>query len=292
MYSDMGTLTREEGLSYAVCMEELWTLSCCLWFWMHLWWLWHTVWLPVFWWRDFSAVRATLECCGDYSITQPTEGKTKVWIINRNTIKEISPDRGENQSMNNQQKYHKEISPDRGENQREKSKVSPLLVSPYYTRPNYNQGHYLVCTDPALCRPLTNPGCTYTSCFTSAVTPEVKVDGAPTWGQSGVWKWEQSGVLTQKAGQSGVPNSWSVRWGIPWQVCLTHVNSQSCLLLPTRQVSGDSPLLPIFPLFSPFSLSSLLLFCFPVPTSISISSSVSTSTCSHSTPSSMSLWVQ
>ena len=77
MYSDMGALTREEGLSYAVCMEELWTLSCCLWFWMHLWWLWHIVWLPVFWWRDLSAVRATLECCGDYSITQLTEGKTK-----------------------------------------------------------------------------------------------------------------------------------------------------------------------------------------------------------------------
>ena len=68
------------------------------------------------------------------------------------------------------------ISPDRGENQREKSKVFPLLVSPYYTTPNYTQGHYSVCTDPALCGPLTDPGCMYTSYFTSMVTPEVKVE--------------------------------------------------------------------------------------------------------------------
>ena len=65
---------------------------------------------------------------------------------------------------------------DRGGNQGEKSKVSPLPVSPYYTMPDYNQGHYLMYTDPALCGPLTNSGCTYTSCFTSVVTLEVKVE--------------------------------------------------------------------------------------------------------------------
>ena len=68
------------------------------------------------------------------------------------------------------------ISPDRGENQREKSKVSPLPLSPYYTMPDYDQGHYSVCTDPRLCRPLANPGCTYASHFTSTVILEVKVE--------------------------------------------------------------------------------------------------------------------
>ena len=102
-----------------------------------------------------------------------TEGKTRVWIININTIKGISLDRGENQ--------------------REKSKVSPLLVSPYYTTPSYAQGHYSVCTDPALHGPLTNPGCTYMNYFTTTVTPEVKVK----W--SSDLRAERSGVLTQKA---------------------------------------------------------------------------------------------
>ena len=83
-----------------------------------------------------SIVRATLKHCGDCTITQA----------------------------------------DRGENQREKSKGFPLLVSPYYTTPDYDQGYYLVCTDPALHRPLTDPWCTYTSCFTSMVIPEVKVE--------------------------------------------------------------------------------------------------------------------
>ena len=63
------------------------------------------------------------------------------------------------------------ISPDRGENQREKSKVSLLPVSPYYTTPDYTQGHYSVHTDPALHGPLTDPGCMYMSYFTSTVTP-------------------------------------------------------------------------------------------------------------------------
>ena len=65
---------------------------------------------------------------------------------------------------------------DRGENQREKSKVSPLPVSTYYATPNYDQGYYSVCTDPALCGPLTDPGCMYMSYFTSTVTSEVKVE--------------------------------------------------------------------------------------------------------------------
>ena len=65
---------------------------------------------------------------------------------------------------------------DRGENQREKPKVSPLPVSPYYTTLDHAQTHYLVCTDPTLCEPLTDSGCMYTSCFTFAVTLEVKVE--------------------------------------------------------------------------------------------------------------------
>ena len=70
-----------------------------------------------------------------------TEGKTRVRIINLNTMKGLSPDRGENQ--------------------RKKSKVSPLLVSPDYTTLNCTQGHYSVCTGPVLCGPLTNSGCMY-----------------------------------------------------------------------------------------------------------------------------------
>ena len=85
-----------------------------------------------------------------------TEGKTRVWIIGLNTIKGISLDRMENQ--------------------REKSKVSPLLVSPYYTTLDCAQTHYLVRTDPTLRRPLINSGCMYASYFTSMVTPEVKVE--------------------------------------------------------------------------------------------------------------------
>ena len=65
---------------------------------------------------------------------------------------------------------------DRGENQREKSKVSPLPVSPYYTTLSCTQTHYLVHTDPMLHRPLIDSGCTYTSYFTSMVTLEVKAE--------------------------------------------------------------------------------------------------------------------
>ena len=85
-----------------------------------------------------------------------TEGITRVWIIRLNTIEGISPDRGENQ--------------------REKSKVSLLPVSPYYTTLGCAQTHYLVCTDPMLRGPLTDSGCMYASYFTSAVTPEVKAE--------------------------------------------------------------------------------------------------------------------
>ena len=49
-------------------------------------------------------------------------------------------------------------------------------MSPYYTTPNYAQGHYSVCTDPALHSPLTNPKCIYMSYFTFTVTLEVKVE--------------------------------------------------------------------------------------------------------------------
>ena len=88
-----------------------------------------------------GTVRATLECCRYCTITQA--------------------DREENQSMNNQQKYNKgDLTWQRGK-PKEKFKVSPLLVSPYYTMPDYDQDHYSVCTDPALCGPLTKPGCRY-----------------------------------------------------------------------------------------------------------------------------------
>ena len=85
---------------------------------------------------DAGPVRATLEHCGGYTVTQA----------------------------------------DRGENQREMFKVSLLLVSPYYTTLSCTRTHYLVRTDPMLRGPLTNSGCTYASYFTSTVTPEVKVE--------------------------------------------------------------------------------------------------------------------
>ena len=91
---------------------------------------------------SYKTVKVTLKCCGGCTVTQA----------------------------------------DRGENQREKSKVSPLLVSPYYTTLDCAQGYYSVCTDPALCGPLTHSGCMYVSYFTSMVTLEVNL--------------EQSGVLT------------------------------------------------------------------------------------------------
>ena len=71
---------------------------------------------------------------------------------------------------------------DRGENQREKSKVSPLPVSPYYTTLYSAQTHYLVHTDPTLCGPLTDSGCMYASYFTSMVTLEVKAEWSSEMG--------------------------------------------------------------------------------------------------------------
>ena len=56
--SRMGSPMLEEGL-YA--WKWLWSLSCCLQFWMHL----LRVQLLVFWERDFSAVMATLASSGD-----------------------------------------------------------------------------------------------------------------------------------------------------------------------------------------------------------------------------------
>ena len=41
---------------------------------------------------------------------------------------------------------------------------------------DYNQGHHLVPIDPALHGSLTDPGCSYPSCFTSEATPEVKAE--------------------------------------------------------------------------------------------------------------------
>ena len=124
-------------------------------------------------------VRATLECRGGYTVTWLTEGKTRVWIISLNTIKGISPDRGENQ--------------------REKSKVSPLPVSPYHTTLSCAQTHYLVRTDPMLRGPLTNSRCMYASYFTSAVNLEVKVEWSSDLGVGWnleKWKCEMGHPLT------------------------------------------------------------------------------------------------
>ena len=107
---------------------------------------------------------------------------------------------------------------DRGENQREKSKVSPLPVSPYYTTPDYTQGHYLVHTHPALHGPLTNPGCMYTSYFTSTVTLEVKVE------QSSYLRAEQSSEMgAEQSPDSKSRAKWSsnleVEWNLEQQKC-------------------------------------------------------------------------
>ena len=91
---------------------------------------------------------------------------------------------------------------DRGENQREKSKVSPLPVSPYYTTLSCTWTHYLVRTDPMLHRPLTDSGCTYASYFTSTVTLEVKVErSSDLWAE---WSLEM-GVERSSNSKSGVP---------------------------------------------------------------------------------------
>ena len=49
-------------------------------------------------------------------------------------------------------------------------------MSLYYTMLDYNQGHHLVPTNPALHGSLTNPGCSYLSCFTSNGALEVKAE--------------------------------------------------------------------------------------------------------------------
>ena len=112
-----------------------------------------------------------------------TEGKTRVWIINLSTIKGISPDRGENQ--------------------REKSKVSPLPVSPYYTTLSCAWTHYLVRTDPTLCRPLTDSECMYASYFTSVVTLEVKVE-------------QSSDFRVERSSEMGVEQSSDL--GVGWKL--------------------------------------------------------------------------
>ena len=61
-----------------------------------------------------------------------------------------------------------------------------------------------MCTDPALHGPLTDPGCSYASCFTSKVAPEVKVEQSPTlkveWSRVQTPKAEWNRVLTQRQG--------------------------------------------------------------------------------------------
>ena len=105
------------------------------------------------------------------------------------------------------------ISPDRGVNQREKSKVSLLPVSPYYTTLSCAGTYYLVRTDPTLCGPLTDSGCTYTSYFTSAVTPEVKVERSS---EMGVERSSEMGVEWSSDSKSGV--GWSSSLGVGWNL--------------------------------------------------------------------------
>ena len=81
-------------------------------------------------------------------------------------------------------------------------------MSPYYTTLDCTQGHYSVHTDPALCGPLIDSGCTYASYFTPTVTPEVKVE------QSSDLRAEQS--LEMGAEQS---SNLEVGWDLEWQKC-------------------------------------------------------------------------
>ena len=134
--SDMGELTREEGLLYAVCAANSELLSPIPNAPMVTW---HIVQWPV---SSEETFLLSGQPSSAVEVTQShrlTEGKTRVWIIRLNTIERISPDRGENQ--------------------REKSKVSLLPVSPYYTTLGCARTHYLVRTDPMLHGPLTDSGC-------------------------------------------------------------------------------------------------------------------------------------
>ena len=88
---------------------------------------------------------------------------------------------------------------DRGENQREKSKVSILPVSPYYTMLSCARTHYLVHTDPMLRGPLTDSGCMCASYFTSTVTLEEKAEWSSDlraeWSSNSKSRAEQSSDL-------------------------------------------------------------------------------------------------
>ena len=107
---------------------------------------------------------------------------------------------------------------DRGENQREKSNVSLLPVSPYYTTLGCTRTHYLVCTDPMLHGPLTDSGCTYAGFFTSVVTPEVKVERSSDLRaeQSSEMGAEQSSDSKSRAGRS---SNLGVGWNLEQQKC-------------------------------------------------------------------------
>ena len=86
-------------------------------------------------------------------------------------------------------------------------------MSPYYTRLSCTQTHYLVCTDPTLHGPLTDSGCTYASYFTSAVTPEVKVE----WGSNlRAARSLEMGVEWSSDLESGA--EWSSNLGVGWKL--------------------------------------------------------------------------
>ena len=76
---------------------------------------------------------------------------------------------------------------------------------PYYTTFNCAQTYYLVHTDPTLHGPLTDSGCMYASYFTSAVTPEVKVEQSLEMGAERSSNLEVGWNLEQQKCEMGHP---------------------------------------------------------------------------------------
>ena len=111
-------------------------------------------------------------------------------------------------------------------------------MSPYYTTLSCAWTHYLVLTDPMLCGPLTDSGCTYASYFTSTVTPEVKVE------QSSDLRAEQSSEMgAERSSDIGVG------WNLEQQKCemgcpLTSIGSEKMLASPLNVSQRLSNCLP------------------------------------------------
>ena len=88
-------------------------------------------------------------------------------------------------------------------------------MSLYYTTLDYTQGHYSVHTDPALHRPLTDPGCMYMSYFTSMVTPDMKVE-------------QSSGLRVEWSSEMGAEQSFDLKSRVEWssvRYCISYFKS-------------------------------------------------------------------